>query len=120
MRIYLLMTFTFCVALIHTGAAQTPSPTLKHEKLAPMYKALFVLRSDYKTVELDPKKNEFFDVQAIDARQIKYVAVLKKREAMKLYGEKGSDGVVIVQFADDYIFSRENVVRPRLEDTTSQ
>lgn len=114
------MTCVILCAAWHLASAQSLQNAMAKEKPAredaPMYKALFVLRSDFKTVELDPRKNQFFDVKAIDAKYVKYVSILKRREAIKLYGEKGSHGVVIVQFADDYAFSAENFVREKVDD----
>ena len=78
---------------------------------APMYTALYVLKSDLRSLELDPKKNEIFNVKSIDSRDVRFVTVLNRREGRKLYGEKGSNGVIIVQLADYYDLSKENLLK---------
>lgn len=75
---------------------------------APMYKALYILKSDLRSVELDPKKNEILDVRSIDQKHVKFVTVLSSKEGKKIYGEKGANGVVIVQLADYYNLAKEN------------
>lgn len=80
-------------------------------KPAPMYSALYILKSDYRTMELDPKKNEIFDVRSVDPKLVRFVTILNSEQAKKLYGQKGANGVVIVQFEDHYILSKETVTK---------
>ena len=91
--------------------AQGDATVKEKFKQAPMYSALYILKSDYRTMELDPKKNEIFDVRSINPKFVRFVTVLSSEEARKLYGEKGARGVVIVQFEDHYILSKETLTK---------
>ncbi|MGC1241528.1 MAG: hypothetical protein WA874_08060 [Chryseosolibacter sp.] len=100
----------------HLSFGQGDASVKKDFKRVPMYSALFILKSDYRTMEIDPKKNEIFDVKAIDKRFVRFVTVLNSEQAKKLYGERGANGVVIVQFEDHYVLSRENLIKSKNPD----
>lgn len=91
--------------------AQGDASSKKNFKPAPMHSALYILKSDYRTMELDPKKNEVFDVRSVNPRFVRFVTVLDGERAKKIYGEKGAHGVVIVQFEDHYTLSKETVAK---------
>lgn len=68
---------------------------------------LVILKSDDRSIVLDPRKDEVFDIESIDSKQIQSITVLKNENARALYGEKGVHGVLIIQLVDNYIFSKE-------------
>jgi len=111
MKIKLLITCIILAGAAQFSFAQSNIASARSEntlvKKAPMYTALYVLKSDLRSIELDPKKNEIFDVKSIDQKHVKFVTILSGKEGKKLYGEKGSNGVVIVQLADFYDLSKE-------------
>lgn len=100
---------TMLVAATHVCFAQIDS-TRQHDtfvfKPTPIYGPLYVLKSDDRTMELDPKKNEVFDPKSIDSKWVKMITVLNVAEAMQRYGERGANGVVVLQLVDNYIFSK--------------
>src|SRR5688500_10251727 len=67
---------------------------------------LVILKSDQRTMEVDPKDNEVFDMKSIDPKWVKSVTVLKAEIARNTYGDRGSNGVLIVQLVDNYIFTK--------------
>jgi hypothetical protein len=70
-------------------------------------KPLYVLKAEERIAIIDPAKGEKFDIESIDPSWIKAVDVLKGENAIKEYGEKASNGVVIIYFKDYYILSKE-------------
>ena len=91
-------------------AGKNSQPELKRP---PMYSALFIVKSDFRTMEINPGKNEMFDVSSIEAKYVKFVTILDSKQAKKIYGEKGSNGVVIVQLADRVDLSKKLFVKAR-------
>ncbi|MEX1239908.1 MAG: hypothetical protein WEB30_09325 [Cyclobacteriaceae bacterium] len=115
MKIRLIFIFFLVAAAGHFSFGQSNVTAMATEgtmvESAPMYTALYVLKSDLRSIELDPKKNEIFDVKSVDQKHVKFVTVLSGKEGRKIYGEKGSTGVVIVQLADFYDLSREGFIK---------
>jgi len=118
MKMKLLFVGILLSAGAHCSLAQSNIASAAREntmvKTAPMYTALYILKSDLRSIELDPKKNEFFDVKSIDQKHVKFVTVLSGKEGKKLYGEKGTNGVVIVQLADFYELSKEALTKLKI------
>jgi hypothetical protein len=116
MRLIQLAVLMIFVAAAHLSfgqsatAAKNSQPELKRP---PMYSALFIVKSDFRTMEINPGKNEMFNVSSIEAKYVKFVTILDSKHAKKIYGEKGSNGVVIVQLADRVDLSKEIFVKAR-------
>jgi hypothetical protein len=56
-------------------------------------------------VQLDPRKNQRLDLESLDSRSINTIQIIKAPEATEKYGEKGAQGVVVIEFKDEYILS---------------
>jgi hypothetical protein len=67
---------------------------------------LVILKSDQRMMEVAPKENEVFDMESIDKKWVKSIRVLNGQEAKNTYGDRGSNGVLIVQLVDNYIFTK--------------
>jgi|GEM_PF-1808786 len=66
---------------------------------------LLVLRSDDKTVIVDPELHDMPSVEsAVDTRWVQSVEMITGEEALSRYGLKGRNGVIIIQFKPNYIF----------------
>ena len=74
------------------------------------YSPLYVLKANGETVEIDSRKNEKIDMESIDLKHVKTVVCLSDLEA-KLYGDRGSNGVVLFQFKESYILSKAVVTK---------
>lgn len=103
----------FCSAQVDSSAVKTKTPVFK-PSLQPA--PLVVLKSDERTLELDPMKNEEFNFDAIETKWIKSITVLKGENARREYGERGADGVLIVQLADNYIFSKPTLIKFQIKN----
>jgi hypothetical protein len=98
---------TLCLVIVSlAGFSQDKAPQSKKTDVAAA-KPLYVLKAEEKTAIIDPAKGEKFEVESIDPSWIKFVDVLKGESAVKEYGEKASNGVVIIYFKDYYILSKE-------------
>jgi hypothetical protein len=72
-------------------------------KISPLY----ILKAGDKMVELDAQKNEFIDLESIDNNWVTSIDILNAESAIEVFGEKGSNGVVIVNFKKNYILVKE-------------
>ena len=101
---FLLTSLQFCCA-----QEATASRELKpiHFKAKPVYSVLYILKNTERTVELGPRKNETLDLESLDSRWVKTIKIIKAPEAKETYGEKGAQGVVIIELKDEYILSKE-------------
>lgn len=99
------------------GFAQTDKGTRTTEttqfKPTPSLGPLVILKSDDRSLELDPKNNEAFDFDAIDQKWIKSITVLKDEKARDAYGDRGENGVMIIQLVDNFIFSKPALIKFR-------
>jgi hypothetical protein len=77
---------------------------------------LVILKSDNRFLVLDPKKDEVFDFEAIDPKWIKSITVLKDEKAREAYGDKGQNGVLIIQLVDNYIFAKSALIKFKPQD----
>lgn len=99
----------FFVTLAHAGLAQKDSSQTSVPfvfKLSSSRTPLVILKSDKRTMELDPRNDEIFDMKSIAAKWVKSITVLKDQNAKDIYGERGANGVLIVQLVDNYVFSK--------------
>ncbi len=66
---------------------------------------LYVLKSNKKTLVVDANKDETIDLKSINSNDIESINILKGEDAKKQYGERGANGVVIIQFKSHYILT---------------
>ncbi|MEX2230991.1 MAG: hypothetical protein WD824_02430 [Cyclobacteriaceae bacterium] len=104
LSVILAMGTQFCFA--QADAPGKEAPVRFEFKPAPDANPLVILKSDNRTMEIDPKENEVFDMESIDKKWIKSISVLKGEIAKNTYGERASNGVLIVQLVDNYIFTK--------------
>ncbi|MGC3943972.1 MAG: hypothetical protein QM762_05460 [Chryseolinea sp.] len=65
---------------------------------------LLVLRTDDKTVIVDPETNDMPAVEsAVDTRWVQSIEMLTGEDALSRYGLKGRNGVIIIQFKPNYV-----------------
>jgi hypothetical protein len=89
---------------VSTGVENQTRITYSHSnKISPLY----ILKAGDKMVELDPKKNEVIDLETIDNNWVTSIDILNAESALEVFGEKGSNGVVIVNFKKNYILVKE-------------
>ena len=97
----LILLFAFAL-LFMQGAAQDvpqePRP-LKIGTAAPY----FVLKVGEKSVGIDTKEEISFDLKSINSEGIQEICVLKDKTAISQYGDKGTNGVVIITFKESYV-----------------
>ena len=97
------------------GFAQSDKTTRSTEitKFTPALSisALVILKSDDRTLELDPAKDEVFDFDAIEQKSIKSITVLTDDKARKAYGDRGKNGVLIIELMDNYLFSKPALIK---------
>lgn len=94
----------FCFAQADTASSEKP---VRFEfKPSSDAHPLVILKSDNRTMEVDPTANEVFDIESIDSKWVKSITVLKGQDAKNTYGERASNGVLVVQLVDNYIFTK--------------
>jgi hypothetical protein len=99
--------FVFFFLLYSAAAfAQTESQN-KSVTTVPSPAPLYVLKADDKVAEIDPEKNKEFSVNSLKPDWIESVDVLTGDKARAEFGEKGRNGVIIIQFKSYYILSKE-------------
>ncbi|MEJ7645145.1 MAG: hypothetical protein WKF87_11160 [Chryseolinea sp.] len=64
---------------------------------------LLVLMVAGETIELDPDVNEVPDVESLDPNWMNSIEFLDAADATLQYGNKGRNGVIIIQFKENYI-----------------
>jgi len=64
---------------------------------------LLVLRLDGETIELDPDVNEVPDIESLDPNWMSSIEFLDATDANLRYGHKGRNGVIIIQFKENYV-----------------
>src|SRR5690606_16553872 len=96
------------------AASQDTETTSTQFTLPPTPQPLVVLKSDKRSLTLDPQKNEVFDINAIDTQSIKSITVLKGEDAREAYGPSAADGVLIVRLVDNYVFSKPALIKPQI------
>lgn len=67
----------------------------------------YVLQVGEKSVGIDPKEDDKFDLKSINPEGIKEIHVLKGADAINKYGDNGTNGVVIISFKESYILPRD-------------
>jgi hypothetical protein len=105
---FLFATLQFCYAQ-EADASKELKPI--HFKATPIYSVLYIFKNTEKTVALDPRKNEKLDLESLDSRWVKTIQTIKAPEAKKIYGEKGAQGVVIIELKDEYTLSKEALAK---------
>lgn len=66
---------------------------------------LLVLKSDDKTVILDPETHDMPSIEsAVDTRWVQSIEMITGEDAFSRYGIKGRNGVIIIQFKPNYVF----------------
>jgi hypothetical protein len=109
MKIKSCILVAFLIAGSQLCLAQEESPAKSVERFqfkpAPSGSPLVILKSDLRTMEVDPRNNEIFDMESIDKKWIKSITVLKAENAKLTYGERAANGVLILQLVDNYIFT---------------
>lgn len=68
---------------------------------------LYVVKVDNKSLEFDARKKQNLDLNSIDPNSINSVSVLKGEDAIEKYGEKGTNGVVIITIKNFDLLSKE-------------
>ena len=109
MQIQKTLLFIFFAAVAHTGLSQKDSTQTSVPfvfKPARTLAPLVVLKSDDRTMELDPRNDEIFDFESIDAKFVKSITLLNDKTAKDTYGDRGTNGVLMVHLIDNYIFSK--------------
>jgi hypothetical protein len=64
---------------------------------------LLILHVDGETIELDPDKREVPDLESLDPKAMTSIQVLSGSDATLHYGNKGRNGVIIIEFKPYYI-----------------
>jgi hypothetical protein len=66
---------------------------------------LLVLHADNKTIVLDPEVHDMPAFESrVDARWVQSIEMLSGDEAYSRYGNRGRNGVIIIEFKPNYIF----------------
>jgi hypothetical protein len=65
---------------------------------------LFILHVDGETIELDPAINP--DIESFDPQWIRSIEIITGTDATLIYGEKGRNGVMIIDFKKNYILPK--------------
>jgi hypothetical protein len=66
---------------------------------------LLVLKADDKTLILDPETHDMPSMEsAVDTRWVQSIEMITGDEALSRYGNKGKNGVIIIQFKPNYVF----------------
>ena len=66
---------------------------------------LLVLRTDDKTVIIDPETHDMPSVESsVDTQWVQSIEMITGEEALSRYGLKGRNGVIIIQFKPNYVF----------------
>ncbi|MEJ1241228.1 hypothetical protein WBG78_23975 [Chryseolinea sp. T2] len=102
----LLIGLIACVAQL--ACAQDSNTAVSEFQVAPPPappEFLLVLRTDDKTVIVDPETNDMPAIESVvDARWVQSVEMITGEEALSRYGLKGRNGVIIIQFKPNYVF----------------
>ena len=65
---------------------------------------LLVLRTDDKTVILDPETQDMTSFEsAVDTKWVQSIEMITGEEAYSKYGSKGKNGVIVIQFKPNYV-----------------
>ncbi len=89
-------------ACINYCWAQT-SPAVQYE-LPKVPSPLLILHVDGKVIEVDPDKTDVPEFESlVDARWVSSVEMVTGSEATMMYGDKGRNGVLIINFKENYI-----------------
>ncbi|HTE30218.1 MAG TPA: hypothetical protein VK666_07580 [Chryseolinea sp.] len=71
---------------------------------------LFILHVDGETIEVDPAVNP--DMESFDPQWIRSIEIITGTDATLNYGEKGRNGVIIIDFKENYILP----IHPKIKD----
>jgi hypothetical protein len=85
------------------NANSDPQSALLSETPPPIPAPLLVLRIAGETIELDPDSNDVPDVESLDSNWMSSIEFVDAVDASLQYGHKGRNGVIIIQFKDNYI-----------------
>jgi len=91
---------SFCYA---QDAFSVPPSAPSSDISPPIPAPLLVLRIDGETIELDPDTNEVPDVESLDSNSMTSIEFVDAVDATLQYGHKGRNGVIIIQFKDNYV-----------------
>jgi len=65
---------------------------------------LLVLRTDDRTVILDPETQDMASYEsAVDTKWVQSIEMITGDEAYSKYGSKGKNGVIVIQFKSNYV-----------------
>jgi len=108
-----LLTFVVLVLTIQFCAAQEIPEVPKNPVVSNPVKPYFVLQVGEKSVGID-QDDKTFDINVINPEGIKEIQVLKNKNAIDKYGEKGANGVVLIVFNDSYVLPKD--IQERLDN----
>lgn len=72
---------------------------------------LFVLKLDGETLEIDPAKEEQITLASIDPKWIKSITIQGPEESLEEYGERGKNGVITIEFLEQYLITKESLLK---------
>jgi hypothetical protein len=102
----LLASLTFAASLFVSATINAQSIEAS-EPPAPL---IILQRADEK-FEIDPEKGEFLNDSAIKTEAIASINIVSAETAEDLYGTRGANGVIVITLKDEYIITKESVLR---------
>jgi hypothetical protein len=94
-----------CVAQESAYASENPQ-TLSTEP-----SPLLVLKIGDEVTVLYPELYETPRLNSIDSNWLKSIELVGPEESVRLYGQEGRDGAIVLEFKEDLLLARETLIR---------
>jgi hypothetical protein len=107
MKFFTPLLFTVFLFVTSASVAQSKAENASTEPPAP----LIILQHADEKIVFDPKKGEFLNDSAIKTEAIASIDIVSVERATDLYGNRGANGAIVITLKDEYIITKESVLR---------